>query len=914
MRIKLFLLLTLFVALPALAQRTGVQGVVVDAESGMPVSGATVILNNQNIMVTTGPQGDFLISNATAGTDDMSIFCYGFKDWTQSVNIVANVVEDLGKIKIKPETSAMKTYTGDNLLVNESQLEDEEGASQAVGTLAGASDNVYYNAASYDFSIMRFRLRGYESDYTDAYINGVNFNDPARGRFNYSMLGGMNQAFKRKSIGLGLDATNFSFGQIGGATNINTFAQDYAPGFRGSVAYTNANYYLRGMATYSTGLMKNGWAVTLSAIGRYADEGVVPGSFYNSWGYFLSVDKVFNPQHTLSLTAFGAPTKRAGTSATYQECYDLTGNNLYNPNWGYQDGKKRNAKVVESFDPTFILNWVWKPNSGTTLNTGFGFRSSNYASSALNWYNAPDPRPDYYRYLPSYYDDESNKALYTDLWQNDESVRQLDWNHFYQVNYLNNLERERTGKEKGATYILENRHSNQLNYQFNSTLNMRLNDIMTLQAGVGTNYTVSSYYKTVKDLLGGSYWLDIDQFAERDFPSNTTLLQNNLNDPNRHVTDGQRFGYDYNINSFSANAWLQNIINLAKWDINYGLKLSYTTYQRDGKMRNGRAPENSYGKGERHQFDNAGLKLGITYKLDGRNSFVLHGFYGTRAPLFDQAYVSPRIKDDAIKDLNSERLLSGDISYVFNYRRFKGSLTGFWTDMSNGTERTSFYDDQYRTFMNYVLTNVRKAYRGVELGVAFKVTPSVTVSAAGTYARYQYKNRPTGTRSYENGMSADTTQVVYLKNFYVSGTPQQAYSFGIDWAAPGMWFFNINCAWMGDSYIDLSPIRHEAMPKLWEVVSSTQELEQKIDEITAQQKLKDAFVLNASVGKLIYLNRTSSLNINLSVDNILNNRNIQTSGYQQGRFDYTTYSTAKYPNKYYYAQGIKVFLNLGVKF
>ena len=25
---------------------------------------------------------------------------------------------------------------------------------------------------------------------------------------------------------------------------------------------------------------------------------------------------------------------------------------------------------------------------------------------ALNWYNAADPRPDYYRYLPSYYDDE----------------------------------------------------------------------------------------------------------------------------------------------------------------------------------------------------------------------------------------------------------------------------------------------------------------------------------------------------------------------------------------------------------------------------------------------------------------------------------------------------------------------------
>lgn len=915
MRLKLFLLLMPLFCFPLFAQNTGIRGVVVDAESGLPVSGASIILENQNILVVTGPAGDFLISNAVQGTDQMSIVSYGYQDWAKEVNFTTKVIDDLGKIQLKAEAFSSSTGYQDEMLVNESQLEDEEGNSQAVGALTGASDNVYYQAASYDFNTMRFRLRGYDSEYSETFINGVNFNDPIRGRFNYSMMGGMNQAFKNKNINIGLDPTNFSFGEIGGATNINTYAQDYAPGFRGSVAYTNSNYYLRGMATYSSGLDSNGWAFTASAIVRYSDKGEAPGTFYHSAGYFFSLQKVFNPQHSISFNTFGAPTQRASTSATYQEAYDLAGNNLYNPNWGYQDGKARSAKIVETFDPTAIINWIWKPKMGTTLNTGFGFRSSNYSSSALNWYNSADPRPDYYRYLPSYYQADSQAFdLYTNLWKNDESFRQIKWDQLYQTNYLNNLQNQTSSVKKGSTYILERRHSNQLNFQFNSTLNHRINDFMTLQAGIGANYTKATYYKTIKDLLGGEYWIDIDQFSERDFPDNKQMLQNDLRNPNRHVTNGDKFGYNYDIHSISANAWIQNMINLPKWDINYGLKISYSTYQRDGKMQNGRAPENSYGKGVRHSFDNGAIKAGATYKIDGRNNIVFHGSYETRAPLADYAYVSPRIKDDAIANLNNERILSGDIGYIFNYRRFKGSITGFWTNMYNGTERYSFYDDQYSTFMNYVMTNVSKTYKGVEVGLAYKITSSITATAAGTFSRYQYKNRPTGTRSYENGMRADTTQTVYLKNFYVSGTPQQAYNVGIDWAAPNMWFFNINASWMGDSYIDLSPVRHEEMPNLWKICDSEQELIQKTKEITTQERLNDAFVLNASIGKLIYLNRKTSLNLNVNVDNILNNRKIQTGGYQQGRFDYTNFNASKYPNKYYYGQGIKVFVNVGIRF
>ena len=377
MRIKLFLLLSLFFALPAIAQTTGLSGVVLDKITNAPLQGAIVTIDNQNLTVTTSVDGSFRIANAKPGTDKVSVVGYGFKDWSQNVVIVEGVVDELGKILLDAEKVSDGTdYFGDeDYTINEAELEDEEGASQAISTLSGASDNVYYNAASYDFSLMRFRLRGYDSEYSDTYINGVNFNDATRGRFNYSMIGGMNTAFKRKDVTIGLEANDFSFGQIGGSADISVFAEDYAPGFNGSVAYTNSNNKLRAMATYSTGLMKSGWPVTMSAIARYADEGVTPGSFYNSWGYFLSAQKVFNKQHSLSFVTFGAPTKRTNSSAVAQEAYDLASDNLYNPNWGWQNGKKRNAKVVEAFDPTAIINWVWKPKEGTTLNTGVGFRS-----------------------------------------------------------------------------------------------------------------------------------------------------------------------------------------------------------------------------------------------------------------------------------------------------------------------------------------------------------------------------------------------------------------------------------------------------------------------------------------------------------------------------------------------------------
>ncbi|MCM1370060.1 MAG: TonB-dependent receptor [Candidatus Amulumruptor caecigallinarius] len=939
MRIKLTLLSLLCLAIPALAQ-TGLKGIIVDAQSGKPVADANILLRDQALFVVTGADGVFTISDAAPGTDVLEIIASGYEDTFRDVSINNGMMNNLGEIKVKPAGFISGTPDSDQFLFNEEELLDDEGIGQDVGTIQGATDDIYYQAANYRFSAVRFRMRGLNQTWQTGYVNGFNMNDAMRGQFNFSMFGGMtSSAFRNRTTDIGSSAAAYGFGSIGGSNNVTTYASEYAPGWKGNLSYTNSNYMLRAMLQYATGLNSHGWAFSMSLIGRYAPEGVIDGTFYNSIGYALSVQKVFNDKHSLNLSTWGAPTQRATNAASTQQAYDLAGSNLYNPSWGYLDGKKKSSRIVESFDPSVMLNWIFTPKMGTKLNTGLAFRSNNYSSSALNWYQAPDPRPDYYRNLPYYYhptaDPAENPDLYfqqleqmqfvADYWGGNDRNRQINWNQIYQTNLMNRQQFDRDPSLIGqSTYILEDRHSNFNAYMLNSYIDHRLNDNLTLQGGVNFTLTDAHYYKTIRDLLGGEFWRDVDNFSERDFAGDTNIMQNDLNNPDRKVGKGDTFGYDYNIMNYNARAWYQNQFVSRHWNVNWAGELSLTSFYRDGHMKNGRAEGQfgynddgspvvrSYGKGETHTFFNYGLKAGATYKVDGRNYFTAHVAGGSRAPLPNDAYVSPRTKDTAVGDLKSEKYISADLSYTWNYRNFRGSITGFYSHLWDGMKRTGFYDYDLKAMVNYAMRDVETEYKGIELGLEYKIMTGLSVSAAGTFARYQYKNDPWGVRSYENGSKEDQTRQTFLKNYYVGGTPQQVYSFAVNYNIK-QWFFEANAQWFGDGYFELAPTRHEQMPDLWKYCTTEEEYNQRRDQIATQDKLNSEWVVNLSVGKVIYTH-FGSVNINLSVNNLLNNRNIQTGGWQEGKFDYTDYDVNKFGNKIYYSQGIRVFLNLGIRF
>lgn len=930
MKLKLFPLMLLGAAVPSVAQTAAVSGTVVDAGTGAPVSGATISIQDQGITVTTGPAGDFRISTALPGEAVLTVSAPGYAAGATQLRLYNDQSVNAGNvILVSDDDNEFVVFTEDNnneLLFDESMLEDEEGNGQNVTALTGASDNIYYKFTRYGYSPLYSNYRGVGSRYQETYINSLPMNDLIRGGFSFSQLGGMtSRAFRNNTSTIGLGASAYGFGGISGSQNFNTITDTYAPGFNGSLSYTNSNYNYRAMATYSSGLTDNGFALTISAIGRYSKEGVVPGTFYNSGGLFVSLEKVFDKKNSLTMTLWGAPTQYANGKATVQEVYDLVGDNLYNPTWGWQAGKKRSDNIREKFDPTAMLTWLHKGEK-TTLTTSAAFRWTSFARTRLNYYKANDPKPDYYKNLPSYFiygQDTPEWGLYdyyTNLWENNiGGIQQIDWDAMYLANHLNNIQNQSlpADQKKGSSYIQQMEHSKQFNFIVGSTLNHRFTDNITFQAGLNFNYTRSSDYMTIKDLLGGEFWVDVDPFSDRDMydPSaNTDILQNDLDNPNRKVVKGDRFGYDYNIHAMKLQAWVQNQHKYAHWDINYGASFSWEEFYRFGHMRNGRAPENSLGKSKTLDFEDFAVKAGVTYKLDGRNFFTVQAQYSTDAPLISDVYISPRIKDTTIKDPKSQKTLSVDAQYNWNYRRFRGSIGAYFINMDDAVERMGFYDESLNTFCNFALNGVKRQYKGIELGMAYKILPSLTASFAGTYAKFQYKNNPMGMRSVENGLYADTEQTVYLKNYTCTSTPQLAFNIALDWQAPKMFFVNVNASYLADYYVKLAYPFHEQMPGMWEVANNTEEVEALMEAYADQPKLDNQWVLNASVGKLIYINRSLSLNLNLSVSNILNNKDLVINAFQQSRVDTKRYNINSFPTKLQYAQGIKVYFNVGVRF
>ena len=107
------------------------------------------------------------------------------------------------------------------------------------------------------------------------------------------------------------------------------------------------------------------------------------GVYYNAFGYFAAVEKQFNDQHRLALSVLGAPTERGTQQAATQEVYDLVGNNYYNPNWGWQSGKRRNARVRNYHEPIAVLNYTYDINDRSQLNVATSVRFGENGYSAL---------------------------------------------------------------------------------------------------------------------------------------------------------------------------------------------------------------------------------------------------------------------------------------------------------------------------------------------------------------------------------------------------------------------------------------------------------------------------------------------------------------------------------------------------
>ncbi|QQT25746.1 TonB-dependent receptor [Sphingobacterium spiritivorum] len=895
-------------------EKAQLRGTLVDEKNKTPLVGVVVSLEKNKQTATTNTDGAFIFVNLEAGDDQLVINSAGIRPYSMSVSLAAGENQTLPAITLVQENQIdVQTILG---VINDDILNDDGDIhGQDIRSSVILSNDIYLNKVGFKLSPFRFRVRGYDNFFEQTYINGILANDQYRRVFNFASIGALNDMTRNGDVVNYNNSGNFTFGSIGGAENINMRASSYAKGGKVTGSYTNRNYYARGIFSYSTGLMDNGWAFTGAIGGRYADKGFVEGTSYNNVSYAFSAEKQWaDGAHSLSFVTYGSPVVRGQQGASFQEAYDLLDNNMYNPNWGYQDGKVRNSRMVTAYDPTAVLSHIWKIDEKTTLTSGGLLHYGRYASSALNWYNAIDPRPDYYRYLPSYFamdpanTDQFTYNYYRDLWtSNNTDVTQVNWDEMYRQN----MDPENRRKYNGAAlYMVEKRHSDLLEGTLSSTFNKLYDNNMRLTAGVEARKTRSYQYKTVEDLLGADYVLDKDKFAERDNPGNEDIKQNDLLFPDRKAYVNDIFGYDFDIDVQSVNAWVMNQYQTSNIDFHYGTKLTYTDFQRNGNMKNGRFPNNSYGKGAKYHFFDYTLKGGLTYKINGRHYLSANTSYSTEAPIPDRAYVMPRVTDQVVKGLTSSKIFASDINYIFSMPRLSGRVSVFQTNFYDQLERMAYYHDSERTFVFHNLTGVDRVHRGVEAAATYRLDDNWSFDFIGTMGEYYYSNNPLGIMNSENGKLIDIEETVYMKDLYVSGTPQFAGVLAARYFYK-YWFFEVSANAVGRNYLSASAMRRLASNYV-NINPYDEDSFNAYKTLTSQERLDDVVTMDASIGKMFYLKNRRALNFNFSVINLLNNKNIRTGGYEQGRLD-TTYPN-RFASRYFYMQGMNIFLNVSYRF
>ncbi|MBN2615357.1 MAG: TonB-dependent receptor plug domain-containing protein [Bacteroidales bacterium] len=811
--------------------------------------------------------------------------------------------------KINKESNNIPTFT-----LTQSDLSSEDEGEADISGLLQASRDVFVSTAGYVFGPARFRIRGYDTRNLSVMMNGVPLNDPTSGRAYWSSWGGLNDVTRNQIIQVGVASSPSSFGGVGGVTDIITRPSTFGKRTSVSYALSNRSYNNRLMFTYSTGQMTNGWSFVFSGSHRWAQEGYAPGTFYDAWGYFIGVEKKLTKKHSLALTVFSAPSKRASAGMAVQEAYDLSGTNFYNPYWGYQNGKKRNSRVSNYNQPMITLTHYWDISDKLKSQASVSYWFGRGGSTALNWVEANDPRPDYYRNLPSWFASQGDITLadyYTQMWENDPAFRQINWDAMYFANskYLftvNNVDGVNGNTVTGnrSKYIIEDRRNDKSQFQFDWHVNSFINDHLTVSGGIQTSWFRGHSFKTIDDLLGGDFWLDIDKFAQESPFGSTDAAQSDLNHPNRVVRVGDVFGYNYyaNINTQSLHG--EADFTYRKLDVFVGLKLSHTAFWRTGLMRNGLFPDNSYGDSKKNNFFNYGVKAGITYKIDGRNYIVLNGMALTQAPYFRDAYVSVRTRDFVVSPLKNEQIYSGDLSYILRSPTVKARLTAYYSQFKDQTFARSFYHDVLSTFVNYIMTGVDKQSIGLELGIEANVSPTVTVTAMAGVGQFIYNSNPSVTIVQDNNAAVIATdRVVYFKNYYVGGMPQTIGSLGIRYNAPKYWFIGVNGNYFGGNYLEPNPDRRTA-----EALTGIYEGDVRINPILDMTELPSATTFDFFGGKSWRLMHKYTLGFTLSVSNLLNNTNIPVFGYEQLRYDPTDIN--KYPPKYAYMYGRTFFFNL----
>ncbi|MGS2741423.1 carboxypeptidase regulatory-like domain-containing protein [Sinomicrobium sp. M5D2P17] len=891
-----------------------VKGRILDYRTRVPLKGIHVRIQGTAHRQRSGTDGTFVFGGISPGNFSLHISADGYLSRAFPLDVTKNEDVDIGDIFLEQDISGEMSET--LAIITDNELADDESGADVASGILQATRDIYLQRAAFDFSQAFFKVRGYDSREGVVMLNGIPMNKMFNGRPQWNNWGGLNDVTRSQELSFGLSPSPYHFGGVLGSTNIIIRASEYRPGFRISSSASNRFYNGRLMATYSSGMQENGLAYTLSTSRRWAGEAYMDGTLYDAWSFFGAVEYRFNEKNSIQVSGIYAPNRRGGSAAITGEVFDMAGRK-YNPYWGMQDGDIRNSRERSIEEPVALLSYFHESDS-FRFSAGASWQSGAYGRSRLGYYNAPNPDPVYYRYLPGFYINSPSGANFENAALAREGFYenpQIDWGALYRIN----SNPSQAGK---SAYILYDDNSDETTLTFHTSALVRLGGSVTVNAGGVYKTSTSENYASISDLLGGDFHEDEDPFTDTRNDVNGEALK----------YKGDTFNYNYSIYAQQAQGFVQLRAERKKWNAFVAANFGYTGYQREGHFLNERFADNSFGKSDILKFSEYGIKAGGLYHITGRHALSIRGGYISRAPLLQNSFVNPRENNESVKDITTETIISGEISYLLRLPGLTAKLSGYYTGFEDVTDVNFFYVDAGvgSDFVQETVSGIQKRHVGGELGVSYQVSPEVKLTAVGAYGKFTYADNADVAINFDtSGREEDLINPdgfldigkASIKGYRLATGPQQAYSLGIEYRDPDYWWVGMTANYLADSYVDISKITRTdsfyVNPETGERFPDA--TDEAVSALLKQEKPDDFYLLNLTGGKSWLINGTY-IGLFVSVNNVFDTV-YRTGGYEQsrnGNFGQLSSDMARgvpsFGPKYWYGFGRTYFINLAVSF
>ena len=720
--------------------QTTVKGVLVDAQNGEALIGASIVVEGTTIGTATGLDGSFTLS--TPSGNQTLIFTYvGYVEIIDQFNLPQGQEYDLGKIELQPsaigleEVRVISSFAKDRetpvaISTIKPEIIQEKLGTQEYPEILKSTPSVYATKTGGGYGDGRIYLRGFDSNNIGVLINGVPVNGQENGKVYWSNWAGLSDVTQVMQVQRGLGASKLAISSVGGTINILTKTTDVQKG--GNVYYGIGNDgYQKKSFTVSTGLTDNGWAVTLSGAHTFGD-GYVKGTSFEGWSYFVNISKRISDKQSLSFTAFGAPQwhNQRGTMHTIETYRNEQDGIKYNGDYGIRNGEIYATAYNYNYyhKPQISLNHYWTINETTNLSTAV------YASIAKGGGRRT----------------AGNSSLVTYSYTTGEAYDNtlltpgglIDWDAAEEIN---------AAGLNGSEVIIANGINEHDWYGILSTLNTEYAGV-ELTAGIDGRWYRGYHAYQIDDLLGGEYYLNNDD------------LNREMNIP---LSKGDYINYHYYSDLAWAGLFLQGEYKTDQYSGFLSGSLSNQFYRRTDLFE---LPADQQTKWL--SYMDWSVKGGANYNINKEHNVFVNGGYFTRAPYFEVVFLSR--SNEYNEDAEHERVSSVELGY------------GYRTSIANvdvTLYRTVWLDKALtRSLGNNVtanLTGLNATHMGVEVVGTIRPVEKLNIRVMGSIGDWKWNADAKGVVILEDGSTDEIS--LTLKDIHTGNSAQTTAAIGVNY-------------------------------------------------------------------------------------------------------------------------------------